>query len=253
MLTQLKAEIKKLADPKKAKILQRFFKTGKGEYGEGDKFLGITVPKQRQVAKKFNDLKFKDLSSLLKSKIHEERLIALLILVSKFTREKNLVFERSREAKFLISLRQTRTISQKEIFDFYLSHTRFINNWDLVDLSAPKIVGAYLRKRDKKILYHLAKSKNLWERRIAVLATFDFIYNGDAKDALKISKILINDKHDLIHKATGWMLREVGKRCGQEYLLGFLDKNRKQMPRTMLRYAIERLPAKLRLKYLSCA
>ena len=250
MLTQLKAEIKKLADPKKAEILQRFFKTGKGEYGEGDRFLGLMVPVQRRLAKQFKDLKLKDIKTLLKSNIHEERLIALLILVSQFASAKNLVFERSREAKFLRNSKQTPAISQKEIFDFYLSHTKYINNWDLVDLTAPKIVGAYLRKKNKAILYRLAKSKNLWERRIAILATFDFIYYGDAKDALQISKILMHDKHDLIHKATGWMLREVGKRCSETLLIEFLDLYHKQMPRTMLRYSIERLPRKLRLKYL---
>ncbi len=240
MLYQLRDEIRKLADPKKAELLQRFFKTGKGEYGEGDKFLGIVVPAQRQVARQFKDLILKDLKTLLKSKIHEERLIALFILIFKFQSTR---LRQDYDG-------QASTPEQKAIFDFYLKHTKYINNWDLVDLSAPKIVGAYLRKKNKAILYRLAKSKNLWERRIAILATFDFIYYGDAKDALQISKILMDDKHDLIHKATGWMLREAGKRCNQALLIEFLNRHHKQMPRTMLRYSIERLPQTLRLKYL---
>ncbi len=258
MITMLKAEIRKLADPKKAEILQRFFKTGKGEYGEGDRFLGLTVPVQRQVARQFKDLKFKDLKILLNSKIHEQRLIALLILVDRFQKARNLSFPRKRESR--IRKMDSRYPPQasdsgmtKRIFDFYLKHTKYINNWDLVDLSAPKIVGAYLRKKNKAILYRLATSKNLWERRIAILATFDFIYFGDPKDALQISKILMHDKHDLIHKAVGWMLREVGKRCSETLLIEFLNRHHKQMPRTMLRYSIERLPQTLRLKYLKRA
>lgn len=242
MITQLKAGIRKLADPKKAEILQRFFKTGKGEYGEGDKFLGLMVPVQRKLVKKYwQSLKLKDIDRLLKSPIHEERLIALLILVKLFSAPKILLHY------------CTSTLKQKAIFNFYLKHAKYINNWDLVDLTAPKIVGAFLRKKNKAILYRLATSKNLWERRIAILATFDFIYYGDAKDALQISKILMRDKHDLIHKATGWMLREVGKRCSEKLLIEFLNRYHKQMPRTMLRYSIERLPQTLRLKYLKSA
>lgn len=247
MLKTLIKEINALKNPGKAKILQRFFKTGKGEYGEGDVFLGLIVPVQRQLVKKYwQDLNLKDLSKLLKSKIHEHRLIALLVLVKKFentpTTTKGLTPSphKGRGGERF----------QKSIFNFYLKHSKYINNWDLVDLSAPKIVGAYLQGKNKNILYKLIKSKNLWERRIAVLATFDFIYRGDPAETLKICKILINDKHDLIHKASGWMLREAGKRCGQKCLTDFLNENAAKMPRTMLRYSIERLPNNLKKLYL---
>jgi len=229
MLKQLKKDLRDLADPKKAKILQRFFKTGKGEYGEGDVFLGVVVPKQRMLVKKYwRDLDLKDLDKLIKSKIHEERLIALLILVYQY---------QSLNTKSLI-------------FKFYLSRTKYINNWDLVDLSAPNIVGEYLIDKNRAILYRLARSKSLWERRIAILSTFAFIKRGDYADTLKIAKILIKDTHDLIHKATGWMLREVGKRCKKTLLINFLNNHYKQMPRTMLRYAIERLDQKTKKKFL---
>ncbi len=229
MLKRLKKDLRDLADPKKAKILQRFFKTGKGEYGEGDVFLGVVVPKQRMLVKKYwRDLDLKDLDKLIKSKIHEERLITLLILV-----------------------RQYQSLNTKSsIFKYFLSRTKYINNWDLVDLSAPNIVGEYLIDKNRAILYRLARSKSLWERRIAMLSTFAFIKRGDYADTLKIAKILIKDKHDLIYKATGWMLREVGKRCGEKHLLKFLDNNCRQMPRTMLRYAIERLNHRTKIKYL---
>lgn len=228
-LNNLKKEIKTKADSKKAEILQRFFKTGKGDYGEGDLFLGIMVPEQREIAKKYNTLPLADIIKLLKSKIHEERLIVLFILVDKFQKGDNRKKER--------------------IYKLYLNNAKYINNWDLVDLSADKIVGEYLKDKPKKILYQLAQSRNLWERRIAIMATFQFIKNGQFKDTLKISKILISDEHDLIHKAVGWMLREVGKReRGTEE--AFLKKYYKKMPRTMLRYAIERFPEKRRQQYL---
>ncbi len=248
-LKQLKSDIKKLADPKKAKILQRFSKTQKGEYGEGDVFLGIMVPKQRELVKKYwQDLSLADIDKLLKSKIHEERLIALLVLVKKFddfNRHPELVSgsKNGFQNKF--------GMTQKDIFDFYLAHTKYINNWDLVDLSAPKVVGVYLMDKDRTILYQLAKSKNLWERRIAMLATFQFICFKQSKDALAMAKILLYDKHDLIHKAVGWMLREAGKRCSEQILTFFLDEHSTKMPRTMLRYAIERLPEKKRKYYLN--
>lgn len=243
MLKALRTQIKKLANPKKAKILQGFFKTGPGQYGEGDIFLGITVPLQRELVKQYwQDLRLADIDSLLKSKFHEERLIALLILIKKFT--------------------ASEILNQKsKIYKYYLFHTKYINNWDLVDLSAPNIVGEYLysisldgrgvgvRVKNQTLL-HLAKSKNLWERRIAILATFTFIKNGDTKDALRIAKMLLADKHDLIHKAVGWMLREIGKRCNEKSLTDFLDANALTMPRTALRYAIERLPEEKRKKYL---
>ncbi len=219
ILNNLKSDLKKSANPKKAKILQRFFKTGKGEYGEGDIFLGITVPELRKLAKKFLNLSFKDIEIILESKIHEERLIALLILVENY--------------------KKSDIEKRKEIFDFYLNNIKKINNWDLVDLSVDKIIGNYLSDKPKNILYKLASSDNLWEKRISIISTFQFIKNNQFSDTLKIAKILIKDKHDLIHKAVGWMLREIGKR-NQEAEESFLKKHYKNMPRTMLRYAIEK-------------
>ncbi|TSC85433.1 MAG: hypothetical protein G01um101416_861 [Microgenomates group bacterium Gr01-1014_16] len=230
-LTSLRREIKSLADPVRAKHSLRFFKTGPGEYGEGDKFLGLTVPQCRQLARKYKDLSFPDITKLLHSEFHEERLIALLILVHKFANRTDR--------------------GNTQISNFYLKNTRYINNWDLVDLSAPKIVGEYLLNKPLDILFKLAKSKSLWERRIAILATFAFIYKGDPNPTLQLAETLITDEADLIHKAVGWMLREVGKRCSQKVLTDFLDRNYKSMPRTMLRYSIERFPESLRLKYLT--
>jgi 3-methyladenine DNA glycosylase AlkD len=219
-LAELKKELESLADKKQAENLQRFFKTGPGEYGEGDIFLGLKVPVQRAVAKKHKDLSLSDIKQLLNSKIHEHRLIALLILMQKFDNaEEN---------------------AKKEIFELYLKNTNNINNWDLIDLSSPNIVGNYLLDKPRAILYRLAKSNSIWKKRIAMLATFEFIGHNEAKDALAIAEILVNDKHDLIQKAVGWMLREVGKRVSQEEEEKFLKKHYKTMPRTMLRYAIER-------------
>jgi len=220
----------KLKDPAKAKVLSNFFKTGIGQYGEGDKFLGITVPEQRKLAKKyFNDLKLIDVKKILNNNYHEVRLTALLILIEKYIKGDEQ--ERS------------------NIFNFYLANLKSINNWDLVDLTAPKIVGNYLLDKKRDILYILVKSKNLWERRIAIIATFEFIKNNQFADTLKLSEILLQDNHDLIQKAVGWMLREVGKR-DLKVELEFLDKYCQKMPRTMLRYAIERLPEKQRRGYL---
>ena len=229
IMNKIKKELKKFADPEKAKILQRFFKTGKGEYGEGDIFIGVTVPNIRKVTKKFVDTETQRIASLLKSKIHEERLCAVLMLVEKF--------------------QAGDMAERKQIYNIYLKNAKYINNWDLVDLSAPKIVGVYLLDHDRKILYKLAKSKNLWERRIAVLATFTFIREKQFDDALKISKMLLQDKHDLMHKAVGWMLREIGKR-DMKVEEKFLKQYYRQMPRTMLRYAIEKFPEDLRQRYL---
>lgn len=228
-LANLKRELKAKANPEKAKILQRFFKTGPGEYGEGDIFLGITVPETREIVKKYNNLTLKDTEKLLHSKIHEERLISLLILVHNFGKG-------SEKEK-------------KKIFNLYLKNTKNINNWDLVDLSADKIIGEYLSDKSKKMLYRLAQSKNLWERRIAIMATFQFIKNNQLEETLKISKKLLNDKHDLIHKAVGWMLREVGKRSLRTEER-FLREHYKKMPRTMLRYAIEKFPVNKKQIYL---
>ncbi|MFH1376564.1 MAG: DNA alkylation repair protein [Candidatus Woesearchaeota archaeon] len=230
MLNQIKKDIEDLENPEKAKLLQRFFKTGPGQYGEGDIFLGITVPLQRQIAKKYTNLSLDEIQELLSSKIHEHRLIALLILIDKY--------------------KKADQIKKEEILNLYLKNTKYINNWDLVDLSAPNIVGDYFLEKDKSILYKLANSDNLWEKRIAVLATFTFIKNNRFDDSLKISEILLKDKHDLIHKAVGWMLREIGKK-DQKTEEDFLKKHYKNMPRTMLRYSIERFSEEKRKFYLS--
>lgn len=228
-----------LADKKQAAILQRFFKTGPGEYGAGDIFLGIKVPVQREVAKKYQSAPLSAVARLLKSKIHEYRLVGLLILIKKY------------EAADSPALKQ-------EIFDFYIDNFSAINNWDLVDLSAPKIVGDFLfnyyqgkNKSALKFLENLADSRNLWERRIAIISTFYFIYQGQTRETFIIAAKLLSDKHDLIHKAVGWMLREAGKRVSEHELSEFLDAHLKNMPRTALRYAIERLAESKRLAYLA--
>jgi|TARA_Y100000310_G_scaffold341861_1_gene442562 3-methyladenine DNA glycosylase AlkD len=230
MLNQIKNDLQKLGNPKLAKILSRFFKTGKGEYGYGDVFLGIKVGPQRKIVKKYSQATLKDLQKLLSSKIHEERLTSLFILIDKYKKadEKN----------------------KKEVVDFYLKNTKNINNWDLIDLSAGKILGNYLLEKDKSILYKLAKSNSVWERRIAIMSTFEFIRNNKFESTLKISEMLLEDKHDLVHKAVGWMLREIGKR-NQAVEEKFLKKHYKKMPRTMLRYAIERFDESKRKYYLS--
>lgn len=230
-LDDLKKDLRKFERPEKAKILKRFFKTGKGEYAEGDEFLGLYTAETESVAKKYLDLDFSSLAKLLASKVHEERITAVMILSRRFGKR---------------SLTQ-----KKEIYDFYLKNLGGINNWDLVDISCPKIIGAYLceTKTAPGILYKFARSKNLWLKRIGIMSTFYFIKEGDFADALKISEILLGDKHDLIHKAVGWMLREIGNRdLGTEEK--FLEKYYQKMPRTMLRYAIEKFPEEKRLKYL---
>lgn len=273
---RLQKDLEKYADIKRAKILQRFFKTGKGEYAEGDIFIGLTVPQCRKLAVLYKDLPFDDIDRLFFSKIHEERLIALLILV--------LNFEKGTDDL------------QKRIYEYYLSHTQYINNWDLVDLSADKIVGEYLLNHSLpyiennigeyairrgpvaphpqsmssqnkfvtgthwgspsratpsfEILSKLARSENVWERRIAIIATYAFIKSGIHQPTFQIAEILLTDKHDLIHKAVGWMLREVGKRISQEVEKEFLDKHYKVMPRTMLRYALEHFVPLQRIYYM---
>lgn len=228
----IKKELHKLSNSQKAEVLQVFFKTGKGEYAEGDRFYGIIVPVQRQLAKKYVDLSFGEIKKLLKGEFHEERLVACLILVEKY--------------------RKANKEKKRKIFEFYIENIQRINNWDLVDLSAPKICGAYLfeNKNKKNILYELAKSDNLWKKRISIVTTFAFIKNGDFEDTLRISKMLLNDRHDLIHKAVGWMLREVGKR-NQDIEEKFLKKYYQKMPRTMLRYAIERFDDQKRAYYMA--
>ncbi|OGE74142.1 MAG: DNA alkylation repair protein [Candidatus Doudnabacteria bacterium RIFCSPLOWO2_02_FULL_42_9] len=229
-LKKLKNELNKAGSPRRAKASMWFFKTEKGSYGHGDVFLGIRVPVQRVIAKKYLDLSLKDLQVLLNSKIHEHRLVALIILVTQF----NKAGENAR----------------KRIFDFYIKNTTRVNNWDLVDTSAGYIVGGYLLQRPKGLLTKLAKSKLLWDRRIAMIATHRFIYEKQFDEAFKIAKILLNDQHDLIHKAVGWMLREVGNR-DQRAEEKFLRKYYKKMPRTALRYAIEKFPKGLQKNYLS--
>lgn len=224
---ELKKEIQKNANRERAEISQRFFKTGPGEYGEGDVFVGIAVPRARYIAKKYSHVSLGDVETLMRSKIHEERLIALLILVEKNKEERN----------------------ENHIQRIYLKNMRWVNNWDLVDLSADKIVGRHLYNRKKDLLFSLAKSENVWERRIATIATFYFIKNEKYDDTLKIAKMLMNDTHDLIHKAVGWMLREIGKRS-LSVEEKFLKTHYKKMPRTMLRYAIERFPEAKRKRYL---
>lgn len=235
MLEQLKKDLRVYASREKVTLLARFFKTGEGEYGEGDIFLGVVVPSIRRVAKKYAGLSFADLQKLLDSKFHEERLTALLILVGQY---------------------QSGDVCVREkVFEFYVKNLSRVNNWDLVDLSAHHIVGAHLFSASKKmratLLTKLSESKNLWERRVAVLATFYFIKQDDFAPSLDMAKRLLQDKHDLIHKAVGWMLREAGKRDLATLENFLLEKGRyKTMPRTMLRYAIERFPEPKRKGYL---
>ena len=223
------SDLQSQANPEQAAILQRFFKTKEGEYGAGDIFLWLKVPVQRLIAKQHLNLDFATLQEMLDSQIHEYRMTALFILVLRNVKA-------DQEMK-------------DQIFDFYVKNTRNINNWDLVDLSAPNIVGSYLLEKDKKLLYTFAKSKYLREKRIAIISTFAFLKVGEYADTFQIAEILLHDTHDLIHKAVGRMLREVGKRSQFEEEK-FLKKYYKTMPRTMLRYAIERFPEDLRQRYL---
>jgi len=228
-ISELRSKIKTFSDKKVAETMQWFFKTGRGDYGEGDVFIGLKVPVQRKLAREFRDLSLTEIKKLLTSTVHEERLISLFILIDKY--------------------RKTDEKGKKEIFNFYLKNRKGINNWDLVDISAPKIIGKHLREKDKSILFKFALSKNLWERRIAILSTQEFIKNNDFAPTLQIAEMLISDEHDLIHKAVGWMLREIGKKdlATEEK---FLRVYYKEMPRTMLRYAIEKFPETKRKKYL---
>ena len=226
---EIRRKLRKLANKDKAKVLKGFFKTGPGQYGEGDVFLGITVPMLRQIAKECRNTSVADMLKLLRSSIHEERVLALFLLVCAYGHGDD--------------------AAKKKIFSLYLKNARFINNWDLVDLSSPNIVGNHLMDKDRKLLYSLATSRHLWRKRIAILATFTFIRQNDFCDTLNISQLLLVDKHDLIHKAVGWMLREVGKR-DLKTEEKFLKQHYRIMPRTMLRYAIERFPERKRKKYL---
>jgi 3-methyladenine DNA glycosylase AlkD len=231
IINNLIKEINQERNSAKSVILQKFFKTDQGQYGYGDVFLGITVPVQRKIAQKYQEISLTDIQKLITKKIHEYRLISLLILIFKYQKTKT-------------------KKDQKRIYDFYIKNLNFVNNWDLVDLSAPKIVGNYLFSQSRRSLYNLAKSSNLWHRRIAIISTFNFIKKGDFADTIKIAKILLNDNHDLIHKAVGWMLREVGK-GDISILYEFLDEFCQKMPRTMLRYSLEKLPKDKKKKYMS--
>jgi 3-methyladenine DNA glycosylase AlkD len=253
LLNNFRDELRGLADPEKAKVLQRFFKTGKGEYGEGDVFLGVVVPKQRALIKRYLALDLPALQKLLQSPIHEERLCALLLLVSKYQSIKN----KNRKSNGSVDAIDATAIAaqRKELYDFYLSNTATINNWDLVDLSAQYIVGHYLFAQSVavwRVLHRLVQSINLWERRIAIVATHHFIRNNYYSATIDLAQQLLNDREDLMHKATGWMLREVGKR-DVAVLEEFLQCNAAKMPRTMLRYAIEKFPEARRQEYLQAS
>lgn len=226
---EIQKELETYIDPVKREYLPNFFKTGKGQYGEGDKFLGIVVPNTRLVAKRHKDAPFEVMSELLQSEWHECRLCALLMLVERF--------KRSGETE------------RKAIYDFYLTQTARINNWDLVDLSAPYIVGEYLKDKPREDLYRLADSALLWDQRVAVVATIALIRNNDFIDILRLAELLLHHPHDLMQKAVGWMLREMGKR-DKDLLLQFLDKYAREMPRTMLRYSIEKLTEEERRHYM---
>jgi 3-methyladenine DNA glycosylase AlkD len=231
-LPDLRQKLCQAATPEQAGIARRFFKTGPGEYGEGDRFLGLKVPQLRAELPHTDALSEADVLHLLHSEWHEERLLALLVLGRRFRRAKK------------------DTTTQQRLVSLYLANTKWINNWDLVDSSAPHILGAWLLRRDRTVLDTLAASTSLWEQRIAILATQAFIRAGDFADTLRLSALFLSHPHDLMHKACGWMLREVGKR-DVEPLLTFLDQHAAQMPRTMLRYALEKLPETTRQAYLS--
>jgi 3-methyladenine DNA glycosylase AlkD len=228
MLDKLRKELNKLSSKNRASAMQKFFKTGEGEYGYGDVFIGVTVPDCRKIAHKYADLDFEDLYKLLRSEIHEERLVALLIMVHSFQQEELL---------------------QRRVYEFYMKNIKFVNNWDLVDLSADKILGGYLIDKPKDVLYKMARSNKLWEKRIAIVSTFYFIKNNKFDDTLAIAEILLPDENDLIQKAVGWMLREVGKR-NKKLEVDFLNKHYKNMGRTSLRYSIEKFPEKSKQAYM---
>jgi 3-methyladenine DNA glycosylase AlkD len=229
MLAVIRQELESLGEASRVAMLQRYFKTGLGEYGEGDRFRGIRVPVLRRLARKYQDLPRAGAVRLLQSPFHEDRLLALLILMRHYDRGE--------------------PVAQEQIHRLYLEHTRFINNWDLVDVSAPHLLGHYLAHHPADTLTRLAASGDLWERRLAIIATLYFIKQGNYAETLRIARLLLADPEDLLHKAVGWMLREVGKRDpgGAQ---AFLRRHYRQMPRTMLRYAIERLPAAARQAYL---
>ncbi len=225
----VRKNLRALGDEKIAQHSARFFKTGKGEYGEGDRFIGVRVPEIRKQVRVFRDARISVAVSLLKSRWHEERLFAVLLLVDQYGRG---------------------TQNDKQaVFDAYLAHREYVNNWDIVDSSAHLIVGPHIESGARELLYELAAADTIWDRRIAMMATYHYIRQGDFRDALKVARVLLCDRHDLIHKVVGWMLREIGKRdCDAEEK--FLQRHYKKMPRTMLRYAIEKFPETRRKAYL---
>jgi 3-methyladenine DNA glycosylase AlkD len=229
-LASVRRDIRKLARRERAETNKWFFKTGPGEYGEGDRFLGLTLPQLRALAREYRDMPLRYVVTLLHSPWHEERLLALLIMVGQYVRAD--------------------TPTRQTIHQLYLQNTRWINNWDLVDSSAAQIVGAHLETGDRRTLRRLARSTSLWERRIAMIATYHYIKQVDFRDAFAVAELLLKDDHDLIHKAAGWMLREIGKR-DRRAEERFLKKHASRMPRTMLRYAVEKFPQPLRRKYLA--
>jgi len=228
----VQATLQKHASAQDAEFLQRFFKTGEGQYGAGDVFIGVRMPQTRQVAREFKNLPLREVQKLLGSRVHEHRMAALIILTLQYP--------------------QADKPDKQKIYEFYLDNLRRdrINNWDLVDVSAPHVIGAYLMGRSHNPLFELAASQDLWQRRAAIISTFAFIAQGDAATTLQLAEILLNDPRDLIHKAVGWALREVGKRCNRQLLLDFLDKHAGEMPRTMLRYSLEHLPPEQRRQYM---
>jgi 3-methyladenine DNA glycosylase AlkD len=227
--SQVTSRLRRLARPESVPVLRKFFKTGPGEYGEGDVFIGVGLPQLRKVCRECRGLPLNQVARLLRSRVHEERLLALLLLVDVF--------------------RHGSTTERGRIYKLYLANTRFINNWDLVDSSAHHIVGGWLANRNRASLRRLARSASVWERRIAIIATLHFIRAGEFDDTFLIADLLLRDRHDLIHKAVGWMLREVGNRDGAAER-GFLKGRYARMPRTMLRYAIEKFPERERRRYL---
>lgn len=228
-LEKWKADLKSVARPEKVEILSGFFKTGKGGYGEGDIFIGVVVPDNRKIAKRYFTISMLEIETMLASEIHEHRLSALLCLVEKYTKSND--------------------CEKKDIVDFYLSHTAGINNWDLVDLSAPQIIGNYMLTHDHSTLFYLSQSSNMWEQRIAIVSTYTLIKNKMFDTTIALATHYLNHKHDLIHKATGWMLREMGKR-DESVLISFLNSYSTSMPRTTLRYAIEKLDPDTRSYYM---
>lgn len=227
----VRAALRELADPEKAKVLSRFFKTGPGQYSEGDIFCGVKVPQQRVVAKRYAALPMEELAALLHSKVHEERLTALLILVARFQKGQGAL--------------------RRQCFDFYLDNLSWVNNWDLVDTSAAAIVGTWLLDKDRGQLYQMAESPSLWTRRVAIVSTHAFIRAGSSTDTFGLSQRLLGDSHDLMHKAVGWMLREVGAKVGADELRGFLARHAHEMPRTALRYAIEHFDVEERQRWMA--